>query len=262
MKAFVRPLILGLTLALFAAGGAVAKDPPKTVKDPFSGMEFVLVKGGCFKMGSGASDRDDEKPVRKVCVGDFYLGKYEITQQQWEQVMKDNPSKFAACGPNCPVEQVSWDDVQQFIAKLNEKTGRTYRLPTEAEWEYAARGGKLNETWAGTSDAAKLGEHAWFGMETEGTTHPVGAKKPNSLGLYDMSGNVWEFCQDRYGALYYKEGPTDNPPGPKTGINRVARGGSFNNSAQEVRAAYRLMDRPETRDDSGAFGARLLLPVK
>ena len=177
---------------------------------------MVYVKGGCFDMGdifgTGASD---EKPVHTVCVGDFYLGNTEVTQKQWEDVTGSNPSKFQ-CG-DCPVERVSWINVQDFIKKLNEKTGMNYRLPTEAEWEYAARSGGLKEQWAGTNDEEKIGEYTWYGYTAEGCTHAVAGKTPNAIGLYDMMGNVWEWCSDWYDKEYYETSPSKNPQGPSEG---------------------------------------------
>ena len=222
-------------------------------------IEMVFVKGGCYQMGDTFGDgASDEKPVHKVCVNDFYLGTFDVTQAQWQAVMGKNPSNFSACGPDCPVESVSWNDAQDFIKALSELTGKKYRLPYEAEWEYAARSGGRKEKWAGTSDASRLGEYAWFDKNSKGKTHVVGAKKPNGLGIYDMSGNVWEWMQDRYGAVYYGESPIDNPQGPATGPSRVMRGGSWYRSAGFVRAASRYNFEPS---GSGSHvGFRLVVP--
>jgi formylglycine-generating enzyme required for sulfatase activity len=201
-------------------------------------IEMVYVRGGCFQMGDTFGDGgNDEKPVHEVCVSDFYLGKYEVTQEQWMDVMGHNPSRFE--GDRQPVEQVSWNEVQQFIAKLNAMTGKRYRLPTEAEWEYAARSGGRKEKWAGTSNENMLGDYAWYSKNSDERTHVVGTKKPNGLGIYDMTGNVWEWCQDVYGDEYYEESPRDNPKGSKSGSYRVNRGGSWGNDSEDVRAAIR-----------------------
>ncbi len=199
---------------------------------------MVYVKGGCFDMGdifdTGASD---EKPVHTVCLGDFYLGKTEVTQKQWEDVTGSNPSKFKCA--DCPVERVSWNNAQDFIKKLNEKTGMNYRLPTEAEWEYAARSGGLKEQWAGTNDEEKIGEYTWYGYTAKGRTHTVAEKTPNAIGLYDMMGNVWEWCSDWYDKEYYEISPSKNPQGPSEGHNRVIRGGSWRSKNKGLRTTDR-----------------------
>jgi len=199
---------------------------------------MVYVKGGCFDMGdifdTGATD---EKPVHTVCIGDFYLGKTEVTQKQWEDVTGSNTSKFQCA--DCPVERVSWNNVQNFIKKLNEKTGMNYRLPTEAEWEYAARSGGLKEQWAGTNDEEKIGEYTWYGYTAKGRTHTVAEKTPNAIGLYDMMGNVWEWCSDWYDKEYYEISPSKNPQGPSEGHNRVIRGGSWRSKNKGLRTTDR-----------------------
>jgi len=229
----------------------------KQFKDPVTGMEFVFVKGGCFEMGDTFGDGYSyEKPVHDVCVSDFYMGKYEVTQGQWEVIMGDNPSYFKNCGDNCPVENVSWNDVQEFIERLNSKTGKKYRLPTEAEWEYAARSGGKREKYAGTNSDADLGSYAWYIMNSGSKTHPVGQKQPNGLGLYDMSGNVWEWVSDRYDQNYYKNSPRNNPKGPSSGSYRVLRGGSWSGVPNAIRASYRFDINPSTRNYN--YGFRLL----
>ena len=161
-------------------------------------IQMVAVQGGTFTMGctseQGDDCYDDERPAHRVTVSDFYIGKYEVTQAQWRAVMGFNPSYFK--GDNLPVETVSWDDVMDFIHKLNSLTGRQYRLPTEAEWEYAARGGN-NYKYSGSNSAGNV---AWYGYNSSRTTHPVGTKSANGFGLYDMSGNVYEWCSDWYRA--------------------------------------------------------------
>ncbi len=233
----------------------VKKKPAENITS--DGMEFVLVKGGCFQMGDTFGEGyNREKPVHEVCVDDFYLGKYEVTQGEWQQVMGNNPSHFKK-GDRCPVESVSWNDVQDYIRKLNKRSGRTYRLPTEAEWEYAARSGGKREKYAGSNS---VGDVAWHGDNSGGTSHRVGTKKPNGLGLYDMSGNVWEWCQDWYGEHYYSSSPRQNPIGPVSGEERVFRGGGWRNSPGYVRAANRRRFSPGIT--ASGLGFRLSLSVQ
>jgi formylglycine-generating enzyme required for sulfatase activity len=206
-----------------------------------AGMELVLVKGGCFKMGNNFGDGyDDEKTVHDVCVDDYYIGKYEVTQGQWEEVMGNNPSGFKS-GSNYPVESVSWNDVRGFIRKLNNKTGKTYRLPTEAEWEYAARSGGEIEKWAGTSAETELEKYAWFDINTGGKTHPVGRKASNGFGICDMSGNVCEWCQDIYNNNAYMKHSRYNPVYTDNSSFRVIRGGSWVNSSRYLRVSKRSL---------------------
>jgi len=190
-------------------------------------QKMVFVKGGTFEMGNINWDERsrNEKPSHAVTVDDFYIGKYEVTQKQWKEIMGSNPSHFI--GENLPVESVSWNDVQDFIQKLNKKTGMEYRLPTEAEWEYAARSGGKKEKWSGTSNNSILGDYGWYNGNSNLQTHIVGTKTPNGLGLYDMSGNVWEWCSDWYDSDYYENSPKQNPQGPQSGSFRVKRGGSW-----------------------------------
>ncbi len=225
--------------------------------DLTTGMEFVLVSGGCYQMGDTFGDGyDNEKPVHEVCVDDFYMGKYEVTQREYEMVTGNNPSYFQK-GPRYPVEQVSWQDAQGFINKLNSRSGKGYRLPTEAEWEYAARSGGKKEKYAGGNDVDAV---AWYTGNSGGGTRPVGGKSPNGLGLHDMSGNVWEWCQDWYGSDYYSKSPNINPTGPSSGSFRVVRGGSWNYSPGNVRAADRSRREPGVRNFN--LGFRLVLPVQ
>jgi len=252
LQEFPRGLNADFNWAITAGGG-------RAFRDTTTGMEMVFVKGGCFQMGDTFGDgAGDEKPVHEVCVGNFYMGKYEVTQGQWRQVMGSNPSLFSSCGDDCPVENVSWNNAQTFIEKLNHSSGKRYRLPTEAEWEYAARSGGKKEKWAGTSSESSLGEYAWYDANAGGKTHPVGQKKPNGLGLYDMTGNVWEWCSDWYGGKYYGESVRVDPEGPFSGSYRVFRGGSWNSGAAATRAAVRGRRDPDYR--YYGLGFRLALP--
>lgn len=262
-------LLLGCMVALGTANADAAPKKKtatasaKGFKDPVTGMEFVYVTGGCYMMGDVFNDknaRKDEQPVHEVCVDGFYMGRYEVTQGQYTEIMGKNPSRYF--GENRPVEMVSWDDAQQFIAKLNEKSGKQYRLPTEAEWEYAARSGGKKEKWAGTSNEKELNKYAWYSLKEGQRIQPVGQKRPNGLGLYDMTGNVWEWCNDWYGESAYdddaiKDKPR-NPQGPDRGSYRVYRGGILGYYEGRARAALRNYDSPGGRSDSVGF--RLVSP--
>ena len=201
---------------------------------------MVEVKGGTFMMGAtseqGNEAYSEEKPAHKVTLSNYHIGKYEVTQEEWEAVMGNNLSKFK--GANKPVERVSWNDCQEFIKKLNDLTGLQFRLPTEAEWENAARGGNKSRGYK-YSGSNTIGDVAWYYDNSSGTTHQVGTKRPNELGLYDMSGNVWEWCSDMYSSSYYSSSPTTNPTGPTTGSFRVRRGGSWFSNAQSCRVSNR-----------------------
>jgi formylglycine-generating enzyme required for sulfatase activity len=211
--------------------------------------DMVAVGGGTFTMGCTSEQGDDcydtEKPAHQVTLSAFYIGKYEVTQAQWTSVMGSNPSYFK--GDNLPVEMVSWSDVQEFIQKLNAQTGKTYRLPTEAEWEYAARGGAQSQGYK-YSGSNTVGDVAWYSGNSS-TTHPVGQKSSNELGLYDMTGNVSEWCSDWYG--YYSSSSQTNPAGPSSGSSRVLRGGSWSNYAQDVRVPVRGGGAPGARFNLG-----------
>jgi formylglycine-generating enzyme required for sulfatase activity len=220
-------------------------------------MEFVRIPAGSFTMGADKNFEeayDSETPQHRVTISQpFYLGKYEVTQQQWTAVMGDNPSEFK--GRSNPVENVSWDDAQTFIRRLNQKENTNkYRLPTEAEWEYAARAGTTS-TWSFGDDASSLGQYAWYGDNSGDRTHPVGQKQPNAWGLHDMLGNVFEWVQDWYGGNYYANSPGTDPKGPSTGAFRVLRGGGWILSARNLGSARRGSNTPDSRYDS--FGFRL-----
>jgi formylglycine-generating enzyme required for sulfatase activity len=200
----------------------------------------------------------EERPAHEVCVRDFYVGKYEVTQAAWRKVMGNSPASNAACGDDCPVETVSWNDAQAFLARLNAASeGKdlprgVYRLPTEAEWEYAARGGGRGDAYSGSSSVADVG---WF-LENTFSIQRVGTKAPNALGIHDMSGNVWEWTNDWYGATYYASSPRKNPTGPSTGERRVLRGGGYGNEPFDLRVSYRNFLPPDYR--SGSKGFRVL----
>ncbi|MGR3174894.1 MAG: SUMF1/EgtB/PvdO family nonheme iron enzyme [Candidatus Scalindua sp.] len=205
--------------------------------------DMVYIKGGCFDMGDIFGDWEgdgiaDETPVHTVCVGDFYLGKTEVTQKQWVDIIGHNPSRFKC--DDCPVERVSWNKVQDFIKNLNKATGMNYRLPTEAEWEYAARSGGRNEKWAGADRESELDEYAWYySNSARDGTHAVAGKEPNGLGLYDMMGNVWEWCSDWYDRGYYENSPAKDPQGPSDGSTRVLRGGGWRSKSEHIRTVDR-----------------------
>ena len=250
----VKPKLENVTVGLPPSATSRPK-LPKTITNRI-GMEFVLIPEGEFTMGSPASDTDafsNEKPTHQVTISKpFYMGKYEVTQAQWQAVMDDNPSRFK--GGDRPVEKVSWDDVQAFIKKLNERekqaSGVLCRLPTEAEWEYAARAGTTTRYSFG-DDADKLDDYAWYDKNSGNTTHPVGQKKPNVWGLYDMHGNVWEWMQDWYGT--YAADAVADPGGPATGAERVMRGSGWAGSARHARSADRDRALPGDRLDFLGF---------
>ena len=213
------------------------------IKDGIS-IDMVRVEAGTFTMGATAEMKhpaDDEKPVHQVTLtNDYYIGKYEVTQALWQAVMGNNPSEFK--GDNLPVEKVSWKDCQDFISKLNRITGKTFRLPTEAEWEYAARGGNKSRGYQ-YSGSNNLADVAWYMDNSGDKTHAVGTKQPNELGIYDMSGNVWEWCQDWYGK--YSSSSQVNPTGANSGSYRVKRGGSWEIIDWGCRSSYRYSSVPD-----------------
>ncbi|MBF0518471.1 MAG: formylglycine-generating enzyme family protein [Nitrospirae bacterium] len=223
---------------------------------PVTDMEFVFVKGGCYHMGDVFGEGEvEERPVHKVCLDDFYIGKYPVTQKEWVKVMENNPS--LTHGLNYPVEEVSWYDVRDFISRLNAQTQKKHRLPTEAEWEYACRSGGKDENWAGTNDEENLGEYAWHDGNSEMMPHPVGQKKPNGLGIYDMSGNVWEWIEDVYDENAYSKHSVNRPICIRGSCNRVMRGGSWRTFPKFARSSYRSLNAPDFKDFH--IGFRLVL---
>ena len=233
-----------------------------------NGVRFTMkwVKGGTFTMGAtseqGSDAEDVEKPAHSVTVSDFWIGETEVTQALWQAVMGRNPSRFQ--GSNRPVEKVSWNDCQTFVNKLNSllsgqlPAGRKFRLPTEAEWEYAARGGNRSGYYK-YSGSNNLGSVAWY-YDNSGntTTHDVKTKNSNELGIYDMSGNVGEWCQDWYDSSYYGNSPRTNPTGPSLGSLSVVRGGSWGHSARYCRVSYRGCYHTSFSDNIG-LGLRVAL---
>jgi sulfatase modifying factor 1 len=258
-------------------------------RDPTTGMELVFIKGGCYEMGDTFGDgQADEKPVHNVCVNDFYIGKFEVTVGQFKRFVnetgyrteaekgdgcflwsgskweKDGSKSWRSPGfsqdDNQPAVCVSWKDTQAFSEWLSRKGGKSYRLPTEAEWEYAARSGGKKEKYAGMSNDSGLGDYTWYNANSGNRTRSVGGKTPNGLGLYDMTGNVWEWCQDWYGEKYYGESPRDNPRGPSSGQYRVLRGGFWNSRPEYVRAANRGWYVPAYRNYGSGFRLSLSAP--
>lgn len=259
-------LVLSLLLAVRAI---VFAQESITITANGVSFQMVYIEGGTFSMGATDDQREnaenDEYPVHQVTVSSFYLGETEVTQQLWVAVMGKNPSYFvskkqeASDSMKRPVEQVSWDDCQVFILELNRLTGKQFRLPTEAEWEFAARGGTKTRKYK-YSGSNRLKTVAWCwentGKRKSGYgTHEVKTKKPNELGLYDMSGNVWEWCQDWYG-IYYG-GPQVNPKGAPKGDHRIGRGGGWAGDLWDCRVSYRGISQPSTR--SYYIGLRLAL---
>ena len=244
---------------------------PRTVSVTQSGtapsitIDMVQVSGGTFTMGctseQGSDCDSDERPSHSVTLSTFYIGKYEVTEGQWTAVMGTNPSSNKR-GDNYPVEYVSWNDIvgtsgastvingityyaNGFIYRLNQMTGKQYRLPTEAEWEFAARGRRSSGNKYSGSNT--IGDVAWYSSNSGSSKHPVGTKAANELGIYDMSGNVWEWCSDWFSLSYYNSSPQNNPTGPSTGSNRVDRGGSWLSSASYARVSYRSLNSPDGR---------------
>jgi len=233
-------------LAMAGIARGETKVPPKELAVDLGGgvkLEMVLIPAGEFLMGSPDADNavtGYARPQHRVRITvPFYLGKYQVTQEQWRAVMRRNPSYVHAS--KHPVEQVSWQDCQQFLDKLNLRQGNPagkFLLPTEAQWEYACRAGSTTNYCCG-GDETRLEEYGWYDVNSGRRTHPVGQKKANAFGLYDMHGNVWEWCADWYDEGYYAKSPADDPRGPATGLARVRRGGSAYGPAKNCRSSNR-----------------------
>lgn len=246
-------------------------------------QDFVPVPAGCFQMGNGFSDAYHlEKPVHEVCLDEFSIAKYDVTVGAFRRFVQESgyvteAESSGGCyaydgaswrmnsgaswrspgfkqDDSHPVVCVTWDDAARYAAWLSGKDAKSYHLPSEAQWEYAARSGGRIERYAGGGDIDAL---AWYSANANGTTHPVGQKKPNALGLYDMSGNVWQWCADWYSQSYYRQSPRNNPKGPPEGTKRMFRGGSWFYDARGVRASYRDFAAPDYR--SSYLGFRLVL---
>lgn len=264
-KYFVLLFVLLITISAIIMGNRDSSTPSTSSG---AGDNFVLVRGGTFRMGSANGD-DDEKPVHSVTVSSFYISKYEVTQAEYEAVMEKNPSNTShGIGDNSPVNQVSWNEAVEFCNKLSLKEELTpvysgsgnnismnvnangYRLPTEAEWEYAARGGNssLGYTYSGSNT---IGNVAWYSSNSGKKVNPVGGKQANELGLYDMTGNVWEWCWDWYGN--YSSGSQTDPTGKSSGSGRVDRGGSWYLNASYSRSAHRNNLPPSFRNRNIGF---------
>lgn len=227
------------------------------------GMKFVLIPAGSFVMGSPPDEPgrgDDEKQHRVTLTKGFYMSVTEVTQGQWRQVMGNNPSHFQDCGADCPVEFVSWNDCQEFVKRLNQREGgNRYRLPTEAEWEYTCRAGSTTALANGSISKTGCGHDpnldvmGWYCGNSGKKPHPVTQRKPNAFGLYDMHGNIWEWCQDWYGP--YPSGHVSDPTGPSSGSVRVLRGGGWHEDVEGCRSALRVGRPPTSR--AGTLGFRL-----
>jgi formylglycine-generating enzyme required for sulfatase activity len=225
---------------LLLGAAAIAARVPEAAGAQVADSDFVFIRPGTFQMGDAR-----EGPVHEVTLTHgFWMQKTEVTQAQWMAVMGSNPSYFKACGRACPVDNVGYQDAQQFIATLNARSGKHYRLPTEAEWEYAARAGTTGDF--GTPGPVTSG--GWITDNSGNTTHPVGRLRPNAWGLYDMEGNVWEWVNDWYGP--YPSGPVTDPAGPASGYYRVLRGGSWDSNAADARSAFRFA-KPDNAPPAG-----------
>ena len=230
---------------LAAARQAELPQPGQTIKDCADCPEMVVLPAGSFEMGS--YDDADSRPVHRVNIAGFLLGKTEVTQGQWKAVMGSSPSSFGSCGDDCPVERVSWNEAQEFAQRLSQKTGKQYRLPSEAEWEYAARAGS-NAKWSFGDNESQLGDYAWFSANSQNKTQRVAQRRPNAFGLFDMHGNVWKWVQDCWHGDY-SGAPTDGSAWTTgcSSSSRVLRGGSWISSPAYLRSANRGRGAPDNR---------------
>ena len=256
MRIIFYVLLLCLSVSACAQDSGAEKLPAAKSVSGFQDCpdcpEMVVIPGGSFDMGSNDGE-EDEKPVHRVTFSRaFAMGKTEVTESQWRAVMGDNPGD---CGDNCPVEEVSWDDAQEFIHRLNQKTGQQYRLSSEAEWEYACRAGEQQE-YCGSESVDSV---AWTESNSGKTAHPVGGKQANALGLYDMSGNVWEWVEDSSHDSY-KGAPTDGSDWQGGGAKRMLRGGSWDDDPKTARAANRYELEPADGMDGVGFRLVRMLP--
>lgn len=260
MKKYILPilsfaiLITGCVHSLISSNDQTKIQKNKRIKLLYEFEKNMLnIPGGTFLMGCTIAYNDscdyDQKPVHSVTLDNFKLSKYEVTQAQWNYVMGNNPSCFKRC-KYCPVDQISWNDIQIFLLRLNELTGKMYRLPTEAEWEYAARGGNKSKgyLYSGSSDLSDILVYKKKVIEGAFKTFPVGQQKPNELGLYDMTGNVWEWCSDWYSEDYYSNSLRTNPTGPLKGEYKVLRGGFSIFSKKGFGVAFREKETQDTKE--------------
>lgn len=275
-RSSVIAVLLTLTLVAGEAGASMKKAKSAEIgvtRSNSVGMKFVRVPAGSLAMGRLCHQfagqeafnlclqegRNDETPPHRVEIGAFWIGQYEVTQAQWSSLMENNPSGFDSgkVGENTlgyPVENVSWEEVQEFISRLNAREGEHYRLPTEAEWEYACKSGGKDQKYCGGDDADAV---AWHAGNSGRRTHRVGTKRPNGLGIYDMSGNVWEWVSDWYDANYYHNSPGYNPEGPSGGACKVNRGGGWDYAPTFARAVARGGFNPSYRRTD--LGFRLVI---
>lgn len=252
---------LSLTLMLFSMTDAGAQEANRTFTVNGESFTMIYVQGGTFTMGAtteqGYDAFEDEYPAHSVTLSNYMIGQTEVTQALWKAVMGNNPSVFKS-DSRLPVDNICWDDCQTFITKLNSITGEHFRLPTEAEWEFAARGGK-NSLGYKYSGGNTIDFVAWYSVNSSRATHQVASKTPNELGIYDMCGNVWEWCNDWYEQDYYSSSPSNNPQGPSSSLTayRVLRGGSWLLKAPYCRVSYRTFGSYDFRDID--YGLRLAL---
>jgi formylglycine-generating enzyme required for sulfatase activity len=256
-RLFIFPFIILITSVLWitcqrnSKSNISSKEAGDVITDPSLNMEMIFIPSGTFIMGNDQG-ADDEDPAHEVFLDAFYIGKYVVTQKQWKEIMGNNPSD--PLGDDLPVVNVSWEDAQEFVKCLSERTGQTYRLPTEAEWECACRAGSTTIFHFG-NDTSLLTDYAWCESNSNGKLHPVGQKKPNAWGLYDMAGNTWEWCEDWWDPEYYSRSPHKNPlnkepylyesqnTGEKFTVH-VARSGAFGHAPSAHESAHRHGTRP------------------